>query len=363
MKNSRFTIENWRLFFCMMCFAFCVSAVSAQSTRVETPTPITSNELSGRINARDLGDSRLTTYYYIFNGNQGDIYLKIQSANFDGDIDVFYAENMRPLTKITLYADLASEIGREIYLRKPEKLILRVEGRSPNDDAATFSIKFEGSFQALAASGATTDTDTPRVKSETAGAVRVNSVGTILEVPAKPEPEKTVATTTKKPARKTTAPKDDSTSVAEKDDDATPANENLNRKRVADSEDPAEKTNAETPAKKPATTRPRTPTRRPARTTTAKTTTVKAPAEKKPPAERKTPPAPTKSVAEMNTAELAAALENVRLVVLMKNGDKIDRPMSEVLRFSVDKGMLTIISKRGSISRFSILDVEKVSIE
>lgn len=356
MKNPKFVIQNCRLFFCIMCFAFCISAVSAQSTRVEMPTPITSNELSGRINARDIGDSRLTTYYYVFNGNQGDIYLKISSANLNGDIDVFYAENMRPLTKITLYADLASDTGREIYLRKPEKLILRVEGRSPNDDAATFSIKFEGSFQALAASDATTDTDTPRVKSDISGAVRVNSVGTILEVPAKPEPEKTVATTAKKPVRKTSAPKNDSTTTAEKRDDATSENENLNRKRVASSEDSSKKTVAETPAKKPAATRTRTPARRPARTTPAKTTTAKAPAEKK-------LPVPSKSVAEMNTSELATALENVRLVVLMKNGDKIDRPMSEVLRFSVDKGVLTIISKRGAISRFSILDVEKVSIE
>jgi hypothetical protein len=37
--------------------------------------------------------------------------------------------------------------------------------------------------------------------------------------------------------------------------------------------------------------------------------------------------------------------------------------MNEVLRFSVDKGVLTVISRDGSIGRYSILDVEKVTIQ
>ena len=56
-------------------------------------------------------------------------------------------------------------------------------------------------------------------------------------------------------------------------------------------------------------------------------------------------------------------LENIRLVVLLKDGGRIERPMSEVLKFGVEKGILTIINKNGSISRYSILDVEKVTIQ
>lgn len=354
MKKTKFTSQNRRIVILIFCLVFCVSAISAQSTRVESPTPITSNEISGKINARDIGDSRLTTYYYVFSGNQGDILLKTRFANFNGDVDVFYAENMRPLTKITIYADSPTEAGREIYLRKPEKLILRVEGRSPNDDAATFSIKFEGSFQALAAGDAADETDTPRLKNEVTGAVRVNSVGTIIAPEPRTESEQIVATSVKEPIRRGVTSKSVPT-AGEKADDESSKDENLNRKRVADSDDSAEKTIPESTVKKTATARNRTTARRTARTTTAKTT--------KPSAERKTPPAPVKSVAEMKTEELAAALENVRLVVLMKDGGKIDRPMSDILRFSVDKGTLTIISKRGAISRYSILEVAKVSIE
>ena len=56
-------------------------------------------------------------------------------------------------------------------------------------------------------------------------------------------------------------------------------------------------------------------------------------------------------------------LENIRLVVLLKDGGRIERPMSEVVKFGVEKGILTIINKNGSISRYSILDVEKVTIQ
>jgi hypothetical protein len=37
--------------------------------------------------------------------------------------------------------------------------------------------------------------------------------------------------------------------------------------------------------------------------------------------------------------------------------------MSEILKVGVDKGVLTIISKEGASSRYSILDVAKMTIE
>src|SRR5688500_10451534 len=105
-------------------------SVSAQSNTIEYPTPISTNEINGTISARDLGDARLTSYYYTFNGSQGDIFINVSATNFNGDIDLFVADGLRPLTKISFYADSSvRETGRVVYLRKPEKLILKVEGR------------------------------------------------------------------------------------------------------------------------------------------------------------------------------------------------------------------------------------------
>ena len=60
-----------------------------------------------------------------FDGEQGDIFLNLVSKNFNGDIDVFMLDGLRPLTKMVIYSDLSeNETGRVIYLRKPEKLLL-----------------------------------------------------------------------------------------------------------------------------------------------------------------------------------------------------------------------------------------------
>ena len=162
----------------------------AQSSDQNFPTPITSNELSGTIKARDIGDARLTTYFFTFNGNQGDIFINVVTKNFNGDIDVFAVEGLRPLTKIVVYADSSdNETGRVIYLRKPEKILMRIQGRSPNDDPATFQIKFAGSF---APGEFTAETETPKLsesRKESNSDVIVNSVGTIIGIKPKPTPQ------------------------------------------------------------------------------------------------------------------------------------------------------------------------------
>jgi hypothetical protein len=127
-------------------------SIQAQSTNQSFPTPVTTNEINGKILARDVGDARLTNYFYVFSGNQGDVFINVVTKNFDGDIDVFTLNGLRPLTKITVYSDSTdNETGRIVYLRQPEKLLLRIEGRSPNDDPATFRIKFAGSFEPMKA--------------------------------------------------------------------------------------------------------------------------------------------------------------------------------------------------------------------
>lgn len=307
--------------------AMSAALVQAQSSNQNLPTPVRTNEVNGTIKARDIGDSRLTTYYYTFNGTQGDIFINIVTKNFNGDIDVFAVEGLKALTKIVVYADSPdTETGRLVYLRKPEKLLLRIEGRSPNDDPATFRIKFAGSFLAVEGGMDNVTPEVAETRADNESGVRVNSVGTIIEVIPKPKP-------TPKETVARVEPKETPRKVEPETEPAKP--------RVLVSENlPAPKKPAETdkPAAKP-----------PARRKPPVAPIAKTPKPEKPSAPKEPPP--------------PNPLENIRLVVLFKDGKKIERPMSEVVRFNVDKGILTVVLKDGTLTRHSILDVEKVTIE
>jgi len=204
-------------FLCILCGSIC--SIKAQSTSQNYPTPITSNEISGTIAARDIGDARLTNYFYVFNAVQGDVFINVVTKNLNGDIDIFTADNLRPLTKITIYADASdNETGRVIYLRQPVKLILRIEGRTPNDTAATYRIKFAGSFAPAQANttAENQDTETPTVKTDNQTDVRVNSVGTIIEIKPKPTPSpKEVTAEVKKSERENKELTKEKTEVSE----------------------------------------------------------------------------------------------------------------------------------------------------
>ena len=297
---------------------------NGQSRDQNFPTAVTANEIIGSIKARDMGDSRLTSYYYVFDGGQGDIFINVVTKNFNGDIDVFTKDSLRPLTKIVIYADTSlNETGRLVYLRKSERLILRVEGRTPNDDPATFRIKFGGSFIAITNQKEVAPPTLEAADNESKSPV--NSVGSILEVPAK-----TAAATkdTKKPIPAEKAkPK-----VEVTEDNNTAKTANKKPIVVIEEKKPEETSVPESlPAVKPAAKGTKT------------TTKAKPPASR---AEKKPDP-----------------LASIRLIVVLKDGSVIERAMNEVSKFSVDKGILTIVGKDGRLSRFSILDVAKVTIE
>ena len=342
----------------------CVSAMQGQSTSQDFPTPVTSSEISGSIKARDIGDARLTSYFYQFDGSQGDLFINIVTRNFTGDIDLFTLDGLRPLTKVVVYAaDLTeSETGRVIYLRKPERMLLRVQGRTPGDDVATFRIKFAGSFVASTMQEPPAEPALPTVTAKNESGIRVNSVGTIVEIIPKatptPVPVDIASARTdderdpppaniEKPAAETGVKVDESRS------DSDAAGEDAPKKvEVVVSDNLPEKTTGAPPAR----------LRGRGRTGRA------APA--KPPAETATNEAA--STGETRRGRTAAKppppaepdpLEKVNLVILFKDGTRIERSMSEVLRFTVDKGVLTVIAKDGSIGRYSILDVAKVTIE
>jgi len=342
MRIMRHKIRHFLLFLAILLPAIYTSSTFGQSQNQSLPTTVRTNEINGAIKARDIGDPRLTSYFYTFNGAQGDIFINVVTKNFNGDIDVFTVEGLKSLTKIVVYADSPdSETGRLIYLRKPEKLLLRVEGRSPNDDPATFRIKFAGSFEAIKGGPDTPGPEMPEIKAENETGIRVNSVGTIIEVIPKPKPtpKETVAKVEER-----TEPNPEPGFLPESTEaKATKGNEPEPKTRVLVSE------NIPPPTKKTVTPPRKVPAGKAKPVGKAKPAGTKPPVKPKaePPKE---PPAPN-------------PLENIHLVVLFKDGKKIERPMSEVIRFNVDKGILTIVLKDGTIARHSLLDVEKVTIE
>ncbi len=384
MKNSGLEIKNFRIIFYILHFAFLISAVAAQSTEQNFPTAITSNEISGQIAARDIGDPRLTNYFYIFSGNQGDVFINVQTSNFNGDIDVFTADNLKPLTKITIYADdTNNETGRVVYLRQAAKLILRIEGRTPNDDAATFRIKFAGSFEPLQASAAeNAESKKPEVKSENQTGVRVNSVGTIIEVKPKPlpPPKATIAKTETKPGRRKSAAAAKREQETKEKEIAADGNQpSKSDVKETASEEKKQEISAEKPEvkdeQKPAPTV--TVSDNAAKQSTLETdkansaeetkeTVLEKPAEPAKRTNSKTgarTPAKSRTIAKVVKTKEPNPLENVHLVILLKDGTRIERAMSEVIKVAVDRGVLTVIANDGTIKRYPILDVAKMTIE
>ena len=347
-----------------------VASLAGQSTSQDYPTPVTSNEITGTIKPRDIGDSRLTSYYYQFDGTQGDVFVNIVTKNFSGDIDIFAMNGLRPLTKIVVYADFAeSETGRVIYLRKPERMLLRVQGRTPGDEPATFRIKFAGSFLASTQAPATAEPELPSVTAKNESGIRVNSVGTIIEVIPKATPspaavvgatpeEKLDAAVSEREAEKI-PPAAEKSATEEKPESVPAETEPGKRVEVVVTENVPEKTESASPPKSRRTARNRRGAPPVAATANPSERTDEVVAKTTPAAERgrrRTPP----KVAEPKEPD---PLEKVNLIVLFKDGTRMERPMSEVLRFTVDKGVLTVIGKDGRIGRYSILDVAKVTIE
>lgn len=371
------------LFLVFVILAFQIA--NAQSTNQNTPTPVVTNEISGTIRARAIGDSRLTNYFYAFNGNQGDVFINIVTKNLDGDFDIFMLEGLRALTKITLFSDNSnSETGRIIYLRKSEKLLLRIQGRSPNDEDATFRIKFAGSFEPLPLSAVVEEVKLPEINTKNQGEVIVNSVGTILGPVLKPTPKPT---------------------LTEKNDNDVDIVENISEKEInvrsVDVKTEVEtsarieirKGTEETVAEKKeiddqlskndvddSKTQKPTPTiSKPLNVITEDSVSIEVIPNNAEEKKETSIPEDNKSVAETKSAEPDESkaenstksvqpmkldqLQKIELVVKFKDGTTIRRKMNKVFSFNVNQGILTIVSDDGNVSRYSLLDIEKVSIE
>lgn len=328
---------------CISVVALLVAATSlcAQSLDPNTPAPVRSNSVTGRIAARDLGDARLTDHYYAFTGTPGDLLITVQSMNLNGDIDVFTAGTLRPLLKLTLYAETSAPTTKGIYLRKRENLILRVEARSPNDDEGTYRLSFGGSFEPIVGGPEIAETETPAqpATETTAGGrktKRVSSVGARINEPEPPVTE--VAAT---PAPEPTP-------------EPTPEAKPVETPKAAE-EKPAETTETTRPT-------PRNPRGRrqptPRKTTPRNTETARTPTEQ-PTAE---PKSETKPETAAESKPEPPPETGPRLVIETNDGTLINRPMSGVKRVTVERGQVVVVGTDGKIDRFLLANVVRVSI-
>ncbi len=320
----------------------CTGHAWAQSTDVAWPSPARSNQLVGTIPARDLGDPRVTDHFYAFTGTPGDLLITVDSRNLNGDIDVFTFSGLRPLLKFTVYAGNSSAITKSIYLRQQEDLILRVEGRTPNDDEAVYRILFSGSFVPITSGPLAEHEDAIQPASGVGGpgkgARRVSSVGArieqpVTEVAAAPTPEPTpVESSEPKPVP------------------VKPARSSRTRRPAS------RRTRAAVPVK-------------PAETT-AKSDTESAPRAEVPETEPKTSSKAKRPARKSTTARRAsqppASQEpedtGPRLIIETNDGALVDRYMNSVRRVTVENGQVVVIGKDGKIQRIPLASVVRMTI-
>jgi hypothetical protein len=340
-------------------------SLAAQSLDVGAPTPITNKAISGHIAARDLGDSRLTDHYYAFTGTPGDLLITVKSQNLNGDLDVFTAVTLRPLLKLTLYAESTAPVTKGIYLRKREDLILRIEGRSPNDDEGTYQLFFGGSFQPIAGGEIAeneTATTEPMAPTGDRKTKRVSSVGARLPEPEPPVTEIAEAPTSTPeaipaatPVESPITPPPEKAEETPKTASRTPPRTRTPTGRRTTSSAPAKPKVVETPAVEETTkteesgeaTEPTKPKIVP-RTTPRRASTT---------ASRTTKPAPATAAPEAAEPEIGP-----RLIIETNDGTLINRSMSTVRRVMVENGQVVVTGKDGKIDRIQLASVVRMSI-
>src|SRR5947209_1192573 len=309
------------------------SSAAAQSTDAEYPTPVRSNEISGTITPIDVGDPRLTRYFYSFTGTPGDLIVTVESRNLEGDVVVFTAGTLRPLGKVSMYAGVSTSGGaKTIYLRTRESLMLRIEARTPNDNEGSFRVRFDGTFEPISRDVPDPEPVVPTVSSASKGR-RVTATGARIE---EPEPQPTVAetkpetTTTAQPPTETPAPTETSAPTTE----------------AAKSQPP-----------KPVTTRRRPGTARTTRTRPANTRRRTTPAPKE------TAPAPTETASAPTTKPAEPVAAGPRLIIETKDGMRIERYMTTVRRVMVDGSEIVVVMKNGKVERQPMSNVQRMAIE
>jgi len=351
----------------------------AQSSDPNFPAPVFSEEVSGRIAPRDVGDPRRTRHFYTFRGVEGDLVVTLESTELTGDVDLFTASTQRPLLKFTLYGGSASKVSKSVYLRAEQALVLRVEARAAGDVEGSYRIRFGGAF-APAPAGLAEAPPPPTLSDpdaeRRAGTRRVTSTGARIEEPPTetaaaveeptPTPTPTPAETSARPTRRETTPRRGRARASSRRQPAPAATPPAETAENAGRETPPANTPAETPtgeatpeAERPPTPRParggrRRGSRPPNRSATADDRAAPADTAAQPPAEAT--PADAQPAPE-------SAPPGQRLVIVTKDGTIIVREMSKVRRVTVDNNQLVVLMKDGKVIRHQLSNVERMSIE
>lgn len=331
----------------------------AQSVDPRVPTPIRTSSLVGKISARDLGDARLTDHYYTFSGTPGDLLITVSSQNLNGDIDVFTAGTLRPLLKLTLYAETNAPLTKGIYLRRREDLVLRVEARSPNDDEGSYQLTFSGSFEPIVGGPDIAATE-PATTAQTSasGATktrRVTSAGARINEP----PSEVAVTPTPAP---TPEPKPEST---------TDKTESTDKTNTARSSNPSRRstgrrtTTRRTPAATPVPKEPDETSKPSSTTATAETPAESAAGTPKPKPKttgRRSNTRTARPVTPQPTPAEPAPDTGPRLIIETNDGTMLNRSMSGVRRVMVENGQVVVVGKDGKVDRFLLVNVVRMSI-
>jgi hypothetical protein len=360
---------NWFVTFLIAAVVVVVASTGfAQSSDQSLPTPVLTSEVNGTIAPLDLGDARVTRHFYAFDASPGDLIITIDSKNLNGDIDVFTAVTLRPLMKTTTYASTQMpEVTKSIFLRVHQILILRVEARTPNDEAGSYHIRFRGTFEPFSggipvAEATESTAESPR---SSRGTKRVSSVGaTIAEPPAE----------TAAKAEPTPAPVSEPRAVAtgpetENSKTATEAAKKAEVAKSTTAKTTARSTPRNTRRRAPARSKPTAQPKEPAEPSTSKSGTEPATesdaVKKETPGEGKTRAGTSETTAnpEKPSQEITPPPTGVRLVIEQKDGTKIERPMSTVRRVVVEGNVIVIVLKTGRIERVPMSVVTRMAIE
>ena len=341
----------------------CLGSIAhGQSTDIVSPTAVRTNEVLGTIAARDIGDPRLTDHFYAFTGTPGDLLVTVDSRNLNGDVDVFTTPGLRPLLKLTVYAGNTSPVTKSIYLRKRENLILRIEGRTPNDDDGTYRLYFGGAFEPITSELSVAESESAPTEPIPGGKPgkkvrRVSSVGARIEEPpsaevaAAPTPDRNPAESSRPEEAKTEAPKTEATrsEVTKPAVKKAPTRTPRGRRPVG----------RRAPAPAP-------PKEEPTKSDTETTSrTENTEAEAKPSPRKKRPP--KRSATARNVANTPAPVEpepesGPRLIIETNEGTLINRYMSSVRRVVVENGQVVVAGKDGKIERIPLASIVRMSI-
>lgn len=354
-----------------------------QSVDVDSPTPLHSNEASAKIVPRDLGDARLTRHFYTFRATEGDLFFTVESTYLFGSVDIFTAQTLRPLAKVTLYGTSSpTTVRRSVYIRREETLILRIEGRTMTDVNALYRVRFEGAFApSLAAAPTPAEPEpTPQTVARRRGQ-RVTATGARIEepveetasaqrdaprdTPAENEPvEEATPTPTPRPSAtgRRTGASPRSTSRGTRAPGSRTSRAGTNEE-TADA-DRSDNAGARESSRGGATSRPpRSTTRTPSKRGTAGTT----PGRESEVASARDPHASDRSERENTTSDAepdaGSQVAGPRLVIVAKNGETFERDMSTVRRVTVERGQIVVTGTDGRITRYPLASVLRMSIE